>query len=82
MWMNLLWARSREIQRRTGAAVPPYVISNLFYKRKLDPERCRMVERIRLIPPEYLAEIEAVLRLRGLLPTASRTEERSERGCA
>ena len=73
-------AVAREIGRRTGVAVPPFIITNLFYRHKLDPERCRMVDRIRLIPAEYVAEIEAVLRRRGLLPAISKIVEGAERG--
>jgi hypothetical protein len=75
-------AVSRDIQRRTGVAVSPFVISNLFYRHKLDPERCRVIDRVRLIPAGYVAEIEAVLRRRGLLPAISKIVEGAERGCS
>ena len=59
---------ARDITARTGHTVSPQVVANLFYRRQLDDERCPIVGRFRLIPRDYIPEIEAVLRTRGLLP--------------
>ncbi len=58
---------ARLLSRKTGRTVSPQVISNLFYKRLLDDDRCPVVGRFRVIPEEYLPSIEHVLRGRGLL---------------
>jgi hypothetical protein len=58
---------ARRLSRQTGQTVSPQVISNLFYKRYLDDDRCPLVGRFRLIPEGYLPTIERVLRQRGLL---------------
>jgi len=52
---------ARYITQRTGQTVSPQVISNLFYRRQLDDELCAIVDRIRIIPGEYLPEIERAL---------------------
>lgn len=46
-----------DVGRRYG--VPPRVISDLFYARKLDDRRCPIVGGRRLIPEDYLPEIES-----------------------
>ena len=46
----------------------PKDISDLFYLRKLDDAKCPVVGGRRLIPPDYLPEIEAALRNAGRLP--------------
>ena len=48
--------------------VPPRVISDLFYQRRLDDNRCVVVGGRRLIPADYLSEVEAALRAAGRLP--------------
>ena len=48
--------------------VPPRVISDLFYARKLDDRRCPIVGGRRLIPVDYLPEVESALRAAGHLP--------------
>jgi hypothetical protein len=60
-----------EAARRWG--VPPRVISDYFYARRLDDRRCPIVGGRRLIPTDYLPSIEVVLRQAGHLP-ASREE--------
>jgi hypothetical protein len=55
-----------QVARRCG--VPPRVISDLFYARRLDDRRCPIVAGRRLIPSDYLPEIEAILRSAGHLP--------------
>lgn len=58
---------ARILSRRTGQTVSPQCISNLFYKRLLDDDRCPVTGRCRLIPEEYLPEIEQALGRRGVL---------------
>ena len=58
---------ARHFSRKTGETISPQDLSNLFYKRHLDDERCPIVGRIRLIPEDYLPAIERVLLERGLL---------------
>jgi len=62
---------ARHISRETGSSVAPHVISTLFYKRRLDDERCPIVGRVRLIPEDYIPAIEGVLRTQGFLGGAS-----------
>jgi hypothetical protein len=64
---------ARQITSRTGTAVPPHLITCLFYKRLLDDEQCPIVGRCRLIPPSYVPTIELVLRARGILPPVEAT---------
>jgi hypothetical protein len=49
------------------AGARPKDISDLFYLRKLDSGRCPVVGGRRLIPEDYLPEIERVLRAVGKL---------------
>jgi hypothetical protein len=49
-----------EVARELG--VPPRVLSDLFYARKLDDERCPIVGGRRLIPADYIPMIAAVIR--------------------
>ena len=51
-----------EVARRFG--VRPRDISDLFYQRRLSDEVCPVVGGRRLIPLDYLPEIEAALRER------------------
>lgn len=68
---------ARALTRECGQTVTPQAISNLFYKRYLDDERCPVVGGIRLIPEDYVPTIERVLREHGqLVPGACR--ERNE----
>ena len=46
----------------------PKDISDLFYLRRLDDERCPVVAGRRLIPAEYLDTIKVALRRAGKLP--------------
>jgi hypothetical protein len=59
--------------RRWGIA--PRLISDLFYSRRLDDSRCPILGGRRLIPDDYLPEIEAALRRAGHIASA-------EVGCA
>jgi hypothetical protein len=54
-----------EVARRLGAR--PRHISALFYERRLEDERCPIVGGRRLIPEDYIPEIEAALREAGRL---------------
>jgi hypothetical protein len=49
--------------------IPPRLISDLFYARRLDDARCPIVGGRRLIPADYLGEVERVLRTAGHLAT-------------
>jgi len=55
-----------EVARRIPRAKPKD-ISDLFYLRKLDNDRCPIVGGRRHIPEDYLPEIERVLRAAGKL---------------
>ncbi len=57
---------ARDIGERIGREVPPRVISDLFYKRVLSDERCPILGGRRLIPRDYIPEVERVLKDRGL----------------
>lgn len=54
-----------QVARQFG--VRPRDVSDLFYSRILDDGRCPIVAGRRLIPADYLVDVEAVLRLRGLI---------------
>jgi hypothetical protein len=62
---------AQRITRDTGVTVAPHVISNLFYKRYLDNDRCPVVGQARLIPEDYITTIVRVLRERGTLPAST-----------
>lgn len=59
---------ARQITDETGVTISPTAISSLFYRRKLDDDRCPIVNGMRLIPEEYVATIKSVLRQQGILP--------------
>jgi hypothetical protein len=50
------------------------VISDLFYARRLDDARCPIVGGRRLIPQDYLPEVENALRAAGHLPQEEETQ--------
>ncbi|MCA9069914.1 MAG: hypothetical protein KDA84_13365 [Planctomycetaceae bacterium] len=50
-------------------SIPPRILSDLFYSHHLDNNRCPVVGGRRLIPNDYLPELEEVLRERGILET-------------
>ena len=54
-----------ELARQKGVA--PRVISDLFYARRLDDGRCPIIGGRRLIPSDYVPEVERVLREAGHL---------------
>lgn len=51
-----------EVARKIGCR--PREISDLFYSRRLDDERCPIVGRRRVIPADYVAEIRRVVKSR------------------
>ena len=63
---------SRAISAQAGCEVSPRILSDLFYRRILDVERCPICGDRRLIPRDYLPEILAVLRERGLIVSKER----------
>ena len=56
---KLVYMSVGEASRQMGVA--PRVISDLFYARKLSIDRCPVVAGRRLIPNDYLPEIERVV---------------------
>lgn len=64
---------ARDLGAKLGKDVSSRVISDLFYKRILSDERCPILGGRRLIPRDYVPEIERALRERGSIP--SHTEE-------
>jgi hypothetical protein len=56
--------------------LPPRVISDLFYARKLDTKRCPIIGGRRLIPVEYRAELEATLHQLGIIPALVGADDR------
>jgi hypothetical protein len=54
-----------DVARRLS--VRPRDVSDLFYQRALDDGRCPVVGGRRLIPADYLADIVAALRERGIV---------------
>jgi len=61
-------AVARQISQDTGITVPPHVLSTLFYRRRLDDERCPVVDGRRLIPQDYVPFIREALQEEGVLP--------------
>lgn len=54
-----------QLARRLG--VKPRVLTDLFYSRVLDDARCPIVGTRRIIPADYIAEIERALVERGII---------------
>ena len=52
---------ANQASRLIGASVAPRVISDLFYARKLDVDRCPVVGGRRLIPRDYFPALLKVL---------------------
>jgi len=67
---------ARQIESRIGKIIPPARISTLFYRRILDDSRCPIVGRFRLIPVDYVEEVERALGLTAADP-APRTRRKS-----
>ena len=55
-----------DVGRRFGVA--PRIISDLFYARRLDDQRCPIIAGRRLIPLDYIPCVEAALRAADRLP--------------
>lgn len=53
------------LARRWG--IPPRRISDRFYSREFDDSRCPIVDGRRIIPADYVPEIERVLRESGVI---------------
>lgn len=51
--------------------VAPRKISDLFYARRLDDERCPVIDGRRIIPADYVPTVEAALHDAGELPQLS-----------
>jgi hypothetical protein len=57
---------SREVEQQYGVEVPPKLISDLLYQRKVDVHTCPVVAGRRFVPRSLLPEILRALRERGL----------------
>ncbi len=66
---------ARDPGEKTGTDVPPRVISDLFYKRVLSDVRCPILGGRRLIPRDYVPEVERALRDRGVIPRRAEGKE-------
>jgi len=62
-----------EAAKRFGVA--PRVLTEFFYRRLFRDDLCPVVAGRRLIPQDYLTEIERVLRREGKLPQENANEE-------
>jgi hypothetical protein len=67
---------ARMISEETGKAIAPRTLTDLFYKRALDVNRCPIVGDRRMIPCDYVPQIIEVLKKRGLVPETSTGEPR------
>ncbi len=56
---------ARAIQEATGASVNPRDISTLFYQRILRDDLCPIVGGRRMIPADYVKQVENALRRAG-----------------
>ena len=52
-----------QVSRQVGVA--PWVLSNLFYRGRLDDALCPVVMGRRQIPPDYVPEIRKAIRRSG-----------------
>jgi hypothetical protein len=50
-----------EVGLRLGVSVPPRVISDALYQRRLDRARCPIVGKQHVIPEDYMPEVERVV---------------------
>jgi hypothetical protein len=64
-----------QLARKHGIA--PCKLSDLFYRRILSDEKCQIVNGRRVIPQEYVPELEAILRERRLIAAAAVSGEKS-----
>jgi hypothetical protein len=62
-----------EVARRLG--VKPKTISDLFYQRELRDDLCPIIGGRRLIPRDYVVEVEQALVERGFLPESKSTAQ-------
>ena len=55
-----------EVAKRMGVA--PNVITDLFYRRAVDPDKAPIISGRRMIPEEMLFVIEMALKRQGRMP--------------
>ena len=60
---------AREVSDRTGVAIRPRDITDLFYAMAIPAVRCPIVGGRRLIPPDLVPAIVEALSRRGRIPT-------------
>jgi hypothetical protein len=58
---------AREVRSRHGVVIRPRDISDLFYNRLLTDDRCPIVGGRRMIPRDFVPNIEEALSVRGLI---------------
>lgn len=58
---------ARVLGAKHGIVIAPKILTDLFYRRDLDDSDCPIVGGRRLIPADYMAVLESVLRRRGYL---------------
>ena len=58
---------ARQLEAEHGCPISPRVISDLFYRRELRDDLCPIVGGRRLIPRDYVCEIERALRQHHLI---------------
>jgi hypothetical protein len=54
--------------------IKPKVLSDLLWRREIDPDRCPLIGRTRAIPVDYLPDIRRVLVEKGKLPRGAAPE--------
>lgn len=64
---------ARTLSAQMGEVVRPRDISELFYRRRLEDERCPIVGGRRLIPRDYLSTIASALKDRRLAHVGTRS---------
>lgn len=64
---------ARAIQGATGESVNPRDISTLFYQRALRDDLCPIVGGRRMVPADYVPQVENALRRAGKLPRREAT---------
>jgi hypothetical protein len=57
---------SREVEELFGVEVPPKVISDLLYQRRVDIRNCPVIGGRRLVPRGLMPDVLRALRARGL----------------
>jgi hypothetical protein len=62
----------RELGEQLNVDVPPRILSDLFFQRRLDVRRCPVLGGRRLIPRDYLPVIRDALLRSGLVTPGSK----------